>query len=120
MRGINLFDPDLGIQSVLENQDNYKLPGAKQFATPSTYDTSLEAVYNLSNTKSMLEDAVCPDMGNGEIVRSDVFSNSLERCALAHKNSKDQDVQDFLKKDLYPLLENEGLLRTYYNLMLGG
>ncbi len=120
MRGINLFDPNLGIQSIIENQDNYKLPAAKQFATPNIYDASLESTYNLPNIQSMIEDAVCPDMGDGEIVRGDVLSAVLHTCALELKNSSDADVQDFLRNDLFPLLENEDLLRTYYNLMLGG
>ncbi len=120
MSRIDLFDTDLGIQHYISSEDQARLPSAKPLATATIREASLDSIYSPVNVRNMVEYAVCPDAGDGEAVRADVFSRSLDSCATLLKNSRDSDVQDFLKRDLFPLLENDELLRTYYNLMLGG
>ncbi len=120
MRKVDLFNADLGIQNILNAQDNQRLPSTKQLTTSTLYDTHLDTLYSPTNMRDRLEHAVCPDIGDGEVARVDVFSESLKACALLLKDSREPEIHDFLRRDLFPLLENEELLRTYYNLMLGG
>ncbi len=120
MREINLFDPKLGIQSIIDSHESERLPVAKPMATAEMYNTPIDSAYNLANIRNLVENAICPQAGDGEILRPDIFSNSLKNCSTILAKSDNDQVHDFLRRDLYPLLENEDLLRTYCNLMLGG
>ena len=118
--GINLFDASLGIQNVLNMHSNENLPEARQIASSVIREAGIEDIYNATNMTTLMENLLCPSVGDGEILRADNFSRTLEACADSLKNSNDPQVQTFLQEVLFPLLENEELLHTYCGLMIGG
>ncbi len=120
MSNINLFDSTLGIQNIL-NETNYdNLPQAKQIAASIIREAGMENIYEAKDFKKLVENLVCPSVGDGEILKPYNFSRALTSLADGLKNTSNYNVQDFLKNDLFPLLENEDLLRTYCGLMVSG
>lgn len=117
---INLFNTNLGIQSVLEMHSNDSLPEARQIASSVLRESGMNNVYNATNMQALMQNLLSPSIGDGEILRADRFSRTMEACADSLKNSDDPQVQTFLKEVLFPLLENEELLKTYCGLMIGG
>ncbi len=120
MSNFNIFDSKVGIQSILNQSHLDNLPQAKQIAASVVQEAGIEDVYSPKNFRKMVESLICPSVGDGEILKPYNFSRALNACADDMKNTSDPDIQDFLMKDLFPLLENEELLRTYSGLMIGG
>ena len=115
-----LFDPNLGIQTVLDSQVHEALPEAQQLASAILREASITDVYTATNMKAFVEALICPPAGDGEILQADNFSRALENCANELKDSSHPHVQTFLKEVLLPLLENEELLKAYCGLMIEG
>ena len=67
-----------------------------------------------------LEQALCPDAGDGDILRPEVFSGNLAGCLEALKDSDDPAVRALADGELAPLLQNKELLNAYMGLMIGG
>lgn len=121
MSSINsILNSNAGIQDILDMQGNDALPEARQIAASVLRDASFEDVYTAKNYTALVENLLCPEVGDGEILRPDIFAYTLETCAETLKSSTDKDVQAFLQNDLYPLMENKDLLRVYTGLMIGG
>ncbi len=122
MARINLLDPDLGIQNVLEEPARgASLPQYRQMAANALSEAGLEALYAPSNTARIVEEALCPDVGDGTLVQPAVFSACLARCAekLSGKSGSPA-LRELLEKELDPLLENRELLNTYMGLLIKG
>ena len=120
-RGIGLFDASLGIQSVMDapvSQGN--MPKARPLASNTLREAGLEELYNPANAQSLVQQALCPQVGDGELLRPDIFSSNLQRCLDDLTTARDPAVRDFIRNDLAPLLENTDLLRAYTGLMVGG
>ena len=120
-QNIGIFDTSIGIQSVLlDEQANTTMPSARPLAANLTAEAGLEEVYLPKNTARMVEAALCPEVGDGNILRPDVFTANLQSSLAALQDSKNADVRAFVRKDLVPILEDNALLQAYAGLMVGG
>ena len=72
------------------------------------------------NAHHLVEQALCPDAGDGDILRPEVFSGNLAGCLEALKDSDDPAVRALADGELAPLLQNKELLNAYMGLMIGG
>ena len=117
---INLLDPSLGIQNVMDMPDAGNLPRARELASNALSEPGLEELYAPSNTWQLMERALCPDVGDGSMLSPEVFSEALHSCVTALKGSADPVVQDMVSGELEPLLQNGQLLQAYLGLMIGG
>lgn len=80
----------------------------------------LEELYSPCNAHHLVEQALCPDAGDGDILRPEVFSGNLAGCLEALKDSDDPAVRALADGELAPLLQNKELLNAYMGLMIGG
>lgn len=120
-RNIGIFDTSVGIQSVLLNETGAAgMPAAEPMAATVMAEAGLDEVYLPSNAARMVEAALCPDVGDGRIVRPDIFTANLQGCLTALQDSRNADVRAFVRKDLAPMLEDNTLLQAYVGLMVGG
>ena len=120
-RNIGIFDTSVGIQNVLLNElENITMPQVRQLAANVLSEAGLEELYMPRNAARLIEDALCPEVGDGKILRPDVFAALLRDALEALRESKNPDVRAFLRKDLAPMLEDANLLQAYTGLMVGG
>lgn len=119
---INLLDPSLGIQDILDPglSASGQLPTARPLASSVLREAGLEELYSVSNAARLVEQTLCPEVGDGELLRPEVFAASLRDCFMILQGSDDPAVQEFLRNDLRLLLENRDLLQAYTGLMIGG
>lgn len=122
MPTINLLDPSLGIQTIMESPALTRggIPEARQLASNVLREAGLEELYSPSNAHHLVEQALCPDAGDGDILRPDVFSSNLAGCLESLKDSDDPAVRALADSELAPLLQNKELLNAYMGLMIGG
>ena len=122
MPTINLLDPSLGIQSVMDSPATRPsgMPAARPLAANVLREAGLEELYSPSNAHHLVEQALCPDAGDGELLRPDVFSANLAGCMDALRDAEDPAVRAFVHDELAPLLQNRELLNAYMGLMIGG
>ncbi len=122
MSKINLLDPSLGIQTVMDSpvsrQDG--IPSARQMAANVLREAGLEELYSPNNAEHLVEQLLCPDVGDGDLLRPEVFSANLGACVETLKDSDDPNIRRAIREDLAPLLENTELLKAYTGLMIGG
>ncbi len=118
---IGIFDTSIGIQSVLmEELGNSSMPAAKPLAANVMAEAGLEELYLPSNAGRMIEAVLCPDVGDGKLLRPDIFTAHLHDSLEALKDSRNAEVRAFIRKDLTPMLEDNALLQAYTGLMVGG
>lgn len=122
----NLLDPNLGIQNILDpslaGTDGH-MPGARPMAANVLREAGLEDLYggaSASSVGKLLEAALCPEVGDGDALRPDVFSAHLTGSLEALEGSRDPAVKAFVRGELRPLLDNAELLKAYTGLMIGG
>lgn len=121
MPKINLFDASVGIQNVMDSPAAAQgIPTARPLAANVLREAGLEELYFPSNARHLLEEALCPDAGDGELLRPEIFSANLAAVRDALQGSDDPAVRTLLRDELVPLLENETLLKAYMGLMIGG
>ncbi len=125
MSNINLLSSNLGIQSVMDTMPSQEglaqgMMHARPLATTIIHEAGLEEVYNPATAESLMQKALCPDVGDGEIVQPAVFRSNLQASMEDLGLSRDPAVREFVKQDLGPLLENNELLQAYTGLMVGG
>ena len=118
MPSINLLDPSLGIQTIMESPAATRggIPEARPLASNVLREAGLEELYSPSNAHHLVELALCPDAGDGP----EVFSGNLAGCLEALKDSDDPAVRALADGELAPLLQNKELLNAYTGLMIGG
>ncbi|NCD25267.1 MAG: type III secretion protein, partial [Deltaproteobacteria bacterium] len=97
-----------------------QLPTARPLASSVLREAGLEELYSVSNAARLVEQTLCPEVGDGELLRPEVFAASLRDCFMILQGSDDPAVQEFLRNDLRLLLENRDLLQAYTGLMIGG
>ena len=120
-RSIGIFDTSMGIQSILLNeQDDTSMPTAKQLAANVMADVGLEELYLPNNAARMIEAALCPEVGDGRILRPDVFTANLQSSLTTLQESRNAEVRAFVRNDLMPMLDDNVLLQAYAGLMVGG
>ena len=121
-KSIDVFNPSLGIQTVMDMPEvaGQHMPQARPLASNMLFQAGLEELYRPSNARSLVETALCPEVGDGELLRPDIFSANLGECLEKCEVSGNPALAELAKKELRPLLENKMLLRAYVNLMMGG
>ncbi|HJD96695.1 type III secretion protein [Mailhella massiliensis] len=117
---INLLDPSLGIQHVMDMPEPANLPRARELASNALNEPGLEELYAPGNAWQLVEQALCPDVGDGSMLNPEIFSGTLESCLRDLEGSSDPAVQAMLSEELTPLLQNGQLLQAYLGLMIGG
>lgn len=117
---IRLLDPSLGIQNVMDMPDTGSLPRARDLGANTLREAGLEELYAPSNARHLMEQALCPDVGDGSMLAPEVFSGNLFGCCKALEDSPSPAVREMLEKELKPLLQNGQLLQAYLGLMIGG
>ncbi len=122
MKSISLLDASIGIGTILGPQETPEttIPQSRSLASTSLTTTSLEATYAPSNIQTVLEEAICPDAGDGGLLIPSVFSSNLQKCKENLSQSNQIEIQNFLQHDLDPLIDNEALLKMYVSLMIEG
>ncbi|MBQ7739041.1 MAG: type III secretion protein [Desulfovibrionaceae bacterium] len=114
------LNPNIGIQSVLTPQDEAHIPESKSLPTTTLSETGLNELFALTTTDKMLEQTLCPKVGDGTILKPTVFSDCLKDALDVLKDSPLPAVKTFVRDELTPLLENENLLKAYSGLLIGG
>ena len=117
---INLLDPSLGIQNVMGMPEQTGLPRARELASNALNEAGLDELYAPSNAWQLMEQALCPDVGDGSLLSPEAFSETLHSCVSDLEGSTDPAVRDMLNQELVPLLQNGQLLQAYLGLMIGG
>ena len=97
-----------------------KLPEIRDLANSVLNETSLEGLYGAGNSRSAAEALLCPSVGDGTLVSPEVFHSQLKALVDKLQHSENPKVQELLKQEIYPLLQNGLLLSAYRGLMLGG
>ena len=120
MAGINLLDPSLGIQNVMNMPDIGALPRAREMAVNVLSEAGLDELYAPRNARQLLEQALCPEVGDGSLLNPETFSGTLKSCVTALDSTGDTSVKDMVERELKPLLQNGDLLQAYMGLMIGG
>ena len=116
----NLLDTSLGIQNVMDMPDIANLPRARELASNALSEPGLEELYAPGNARQLVEQALCPDVGDGSMLNPETFSGTLASCLHELEGSADPAVQEMLSQELKPLLQNGQLLQAYLGLMIGG
>ena len=120
-RNIGLFDTSMGIQQVLSDHTaNKSMPQARPLASTVMSDVGLEELYLPANAARMVEEALCPDVGDGRLLQPEAFAANLQNVHHLLQDATDPDVRAFVRKDLLPMLDDAALLRTYVGLMING
>ena len=117
---INLLDPSLGIQNVMDMPDPGTLPRARELASNALREAGLDELYAPSNAWQLMEQALCPDVGDGSMLSPEVFSDTLQSCVHDLQGCTDPAVKEMVSRELEPLLQNGQLLQAYLGLMIGG
>ena len=117
---INLLDSSLGIQHIMDMPEPSNLPRARELASNALNEPGLEELYAPGNAWQLVEQALCPDVGDGSMLNPEVFSGSLESCLHDLEGSTEPAVKEMLSQELKPLLQNGQLLQAYLGLMIGG
>ena len=120
MAEINLLDPSLGIQQILDTLWSPALPEARQLASTAMNTVGLDELYAPSNAQTLIENALCPEVGDGSSLRPGTFFRKLGECAQVLQQSDDPKVRECLTGEIEPLLENRELFQAYSGLMIGG
>lgn len=117
---VNLLDPTLGIQNVIEPGSDVHIPDARPLAATLPREAGLDELYNRSEAEKQIAAAICPPVGDGSILQPEIFHAELRGGLEALKGSHNPAVRIFVRDELAPLLENADLLKAYTGLMLGG
>jgi type III secretion protein X len=117
---INLLDPSLGIQNVMEMPSPDSLPRARELASNALNEAGLEELYAPDNARHCVEQALCPEVGDGSILNPQQFSALLHDSLNNLSDMDDPAVRELVSRELTPLLQNEQLLQAYVGLMIGG
>lgn len=117
---INLLDPGLGIQNIMDPGTAGHLPDARPLASSAMREAGLDELYNSRKAAQQLEAALCPPVGDGSLLQPELFHMELRGALTALRDSDKPAVRAFVRDELAPLLENTELLRAYTGLMVGG
>lgn len=119
MARINLLDPSLGIQNIMDMPTDSVLPRARDMGANALSEPGLEELYAPSNAQRYVENLLCPDVGDGSILSPEAFSGHIESVLSELSSSTDPAVKDMLA-ELKALERNGQLYQAYVGLMIGG
>ncbi len=118
---VNLLDPSLGIQNVIDSMKEPGLPAARELPVTALHDAGLEELYSPSNAQKAIEDALCPGVGDGTILTPTLFKEAIRSVAMdLDAEGCDPAVREMIDGELRPLLENQRLFEAYTGLLIGG
>lgn len=118
---INIMDPRLGVQNVLEPAvRETRLPRAQPLAQTDGSDTGLAELYRLTTLSGLVARRLKPKVLDEELLRPEILNRNLESALETLRQSRNPEVRRFVRDDLGPLLEDAQLLKTYTGLMVGG
>ena len=117
---IDLLSPSFGIQDVLEMPDFGQLPKARELAANALNSAGIEELYPLGNARQLIEQALCPDVGDGSLLNSQRFQETIDSVITGTDEGDDPSLVAMVKKELIPLRQNKELLQAYLGLMIGG
>lgn len=122
MPSTDLLDSSPGIQIIMESPTatHGGAPEARSLASSVLREAGLEELYPSCNAHYLVEQAFCPDAGDGDILCPEVFSDNLAGCLEALKDSDDLAVRALADGELVLLLQNKEFLNTYVGLMIEG
>ena len=116
---INLLDQSLGIQNVMDMPAADALPRARDIAANALKEAGLDELYAPSNARHLVENLLCPDVGDGSILSPEAFAGNM-RTSMEELASSDDPAVRALVDDLRGLLQNGQLYEAYRGLMIGG
>ncbi|MCR5814063.1 MAG: type III secretion protein [Desulfovibrio sp.] len=117
---LHLLDGHVGIENILIPQDTPRMPEARPLPATALREAGLEELFGTVNSDKLLEQALCPSVGDGSVLQPQEFSHCLKSSLEALKDSQQIAVRSFVSAELAPLLENETLLQAYSGLLVGG
>ncbi len=77
---LNLLDPDLGIQNVMDSGSGVHMPDARPLASTVLREAGLDELYNRGAAEKQLDAALCPPVGDGSILQPENFQAELRGC----------------------------------------
>jgi type III secretion protein X len=119
MSRINLLDPSLGIQNVMDMPTESVLPRARDMGANALSEPGLEELYAPSNARRYVETLLCPDVGDGSILSPESFSDNIDGVIQELASNSDPAVKEMLV-ELKALNRNGQLYQAYMGLMIGG
>ena len=117
---VDLLAPSLGIQDVMEMASPSQLPRARELAASALNEAGLEELFAPGNMRQVVELALCPDVGDGEMLNPQRFQETISAVVRDLSGDGDEAVRAMLSSELVPLQQNRALLDAYLGLMVGG
>ena len=117
---VNLLNPDLGIQTIMNTSQADRLPDARPLVSSPMREAGLEELYEGHHMDQLVSAALLPAVGDGSILQPDVFHAELRGSLESLRDSREPAVRAFVRDELTPLMDNADLLRAYTTLMVGG
>ncbi|MBQ9536456.1 MAG: type III secretion protein [Desulfovibrionaceae bacterium] len=117
---IRLLDANLGISGILDAQENAHIPQARPLPSTALREAGLEELFGAKTSDKYLEEALCPDVGDGTILEPATFSAAIKSSLETLKDQTHADIRSFISGELAPLTENDTLLQAYSGLLVGG
>jgi len=116
---IGILDHTQGIQSVMDMPSADRLPAARDTGATPLKEAGLEELYAPSNAQHLVEDILCPDVGDGSLLSPEAFAEQMQSCLNALSSSGDPAVKGMLA-EIRTLQRNGELYQAYMGLMIGG
>ena len=86
---LNLLDPNLGIQNVMDSGSGARMPDARPLASTVLREAGLDELYQQGAAEKQLDAALCPPVGDGSILQPEIFQAELRGGLEALKDSRD-------------------------------
>lgn len=115
-----LFNPDVGIQSLLQTSDASSLPDAREIGASAVRQSTLAGLYGPQNARSRIEGFLAPNVGDGMLVSPEVFARRIRSATEKLAKRGGAKGRAIAHEELATLLENNMLVAAYRGLMLGG
>ncbi len=120
MSKVNLFNHSVGIQDFLLPNVQSHIPSAKPLASTAAKELAVVEHFNLENITASMEKFLAPEVGDGEVLRPDIFNKVIADFHDKYQGNEEPDVKNFLNEIIKPMLANKELLQAYTNLMISG
>lgn len=85
---LNLLDPNLGIQNVMDSGSGARMPDARPLASTVLREAGLDELYQQGAAEKQLDAALCPPVGDGSILQPEIFQAELRGGLEALKDSR--------------------------------
>lgn len=116
----DILKTGVGLEGIVDVQVYQPLPEAKDLVHNADSVIRTEDLYHANLFERSVSSAFELKLSNPDLLQPVQIRHAFESVGeklVAHSN---QDVREFVEKDLNPLLENTGLLSAYMNMMVNG